>query len=89
MKKVNTITIAGENYVGEFEWKKAIQDTIFLLLKNRYIMTVREEEYGIVVIDYEHEWSTGLGEYAPIWLTLSEEERLVYDEDEDKVDEEE
>lgn len=81
MGKVSSICVCSENYSDEFEWKEAIQDTIFLLLKNKYIMTIREEEKGIVVIDYDYDWNTGLGERAPIWLTPSEEERLVYDED--------
>lgn len=86
MGKVSSIVVALENYGDEFEWREAIQDTIFLLLKNKYVMAVREEEYGIVVIDYDHEWGTGLGERAPIWLTLSEEQRLIYDEDMEEED---
>ena len=86
MGKVSSICVCSENYNDEFEWKEAIQDTIFLLLKNRYIMTIREEEKGIVVIDYDYDWNTGLGERAPIWLTSSEEERLVYDEDMEEED---
>lgn len=81
MGKVNTIVVALENYGDEFEWREAIQDTIFLLLKNKYVMIIREEEKGIVVIEYDYDWNTGLGERAPVWLTLSEEARLVYDED--------
>ena len=81
MKKVNTITVVLENYNNEFEWKDAIQRAIEVLMENRYVMTIREEEKGIVVIDYDYDWNTGLGERTPIWLTFSEEERLVYDED--------
>lgn len=81
MKKVNTITVVLEDYNDEFEWKDAIQRAIEVLMENRYVMTIREEEKGIVVIDYDYDWNTGLGERAPIWLTSSEEERLVYDED--------
>lgn len=86
MGKVSSICVCLENYNDEFEWKEAIQDTIFLLLKNRYVMTIREEEKGIVVIDYDYDWNTGLGERAPIWLTFSEEERLIYDEDMEEED---
>ena len=81
MRKVNTITVVLENYNDEFEWKDAIQRAIEVLMENRYVMTIREEEKGIVVIDYDYDWNTGLGERAPIWLTLSEEQRLIYDED--------
>lgn len=81
MKKVNTITVVLEDYNDEFEWKDAIQRAIEVLMENRYVMTIREEEKGIVVIDYDYDWNTGLGERAPVWLTLSEEESLIYDED--------
>ena len=86
MKKVNTITVVLEDYNDEFEWKDAIQRAIMVLMENRYVMTIREEEKGIVVIDYDYDWSTGLGERAPIWLTLSEEQRLIYDEDMEEED---
>lgn len=86
MDKVNTITISRDNYDDEFKWKEAVQNIVFLLLENRYMMTIRKEEYSIVVIEYDYDWNTGLNECTPIWLTLSEQERLVYD---DEVDEEE
>lgn len=89
MKKVNRIVISRDNYEEDFEWKEAIQNTIFLLLENRYIMTIRKEEVGIVIIEYDYDWNVGYGERAPVWLTCSERLRLVYDEDEDEVDEEE
>lgn len=87
MKDVNSIAIVRDNYSSREEWEDAIKRMVIDLLDNRQIMTVRYDEpgLGIVVIEFnsdQQEW----GCHYPYWLSPSEEESIIYDEDrEDNV----
>ena len=85
MNKPNTI-IFTEEECSEALWD-CVGKQIKLLCKANYICTVREEEHGIVRIDFESaraEW----GGLYPYWLYPEEEETIIYnDEREKKTDE--
>lgn len=88
MKDVNSITIDRDNFSSQEEWEDAVKRMIFLLLENRQIMTVSATEFGMGLVDIEFnsnrpEW----GSHYPYWLSPSEEESIVYDEDREVADE--
>lgn len=73
--KVNQIVICQNNYDTKEEFECAVHKAIALLLENEYIMTIQQEEYGIIVIEYETEHIEWGCEY-PYWL-LPEEYELI------------
>ena len=75
-KKYETIVFTEESF-GDKLWQK-VGEQLKLLLTAEYVCVIREEEYGIIVIQFQHdkpEW----GEPAPIWLTPEEEATVVYE----------
>lgn len=84
MKKVSELIVCKDNYSSYEEFQNAIRDAIMVLLNNGYIMTIRydanEKEMGIVLIEYDTN-EEGLSEYRPHWLSWSEYDRIVWDED--------
>lgn len=87
MKKVNQLVVCRDEYDSNEDFQNAIRDAIMVLLNNNYIMTVRydacDKELGIVVIEYDHA-EEQVCEYHPYWLTWSEYESVVWDEDRDE-----
>ena len=87
MKDVNSISIDRDNFASREEWEDAVKRIIFSLLENDQIMTVSAPEFcmGLVEIEFNPnklEW----GVHYPYWLSPTEEESVVYDEDrEDNV----
>lgn len=69
--KANQLVICDQNYDTEEEFEDAIKTAILLLMKNEFIMTVQEEETGIVVIEYETEHMEWGANY-PYWLSPEE-----------------
>lgn len=84
MKKASELIVCKDNYNSYEEFQNAIRDAIMVLLNNGYIMTIRydanEKEMGIVVIEYDSN-EVELSEYHPHWLSWSEYNRIVWDED--------
>lgn len=72
---MNSFVFCLENYNSQKEFQDSIKNFIMLSLKNRYIMTIRQEENGIVVIDYASQYQE-LGEPYPYWLTPEQIERV-------------
>ena len=87
MKDVNSIAIDRDNFKSRQEWEDAVKRLIFSLLENDQIMTVSAPEFGMGLVEIEFnpnepEW----GGHMPYWLSSSEEESVVWDEDrEDNV----
>lgn len=84
MKNVNTIAIVLDNYSSREEWEDAIKKMVISLLENRQILVVRCDEPGLGMVDIEFnpdqlEW----GCHYPYWLSPTEEESVIYDEDRD------
>ena len=85
--KFNTLTLEKSNYednysVSEDDFKKAIGEVLLLLMKNNYIAIVRQECNDFVIIEYQYanpEYGTAL----PYWLSWSEAETVVYDDEKD------
>lgn len=78
--KTNSLVICQDNYRNKEGFVNAIRDTVMLLLNAGYIMTVKYEETGIVVIEYQSdkkEWGCAY----PYWLYPEEAETVVYEED--------
>lgn len=82
MHNVNTLTICRDTYKTQEDFENAIKKAVMVLLDNEYIMTVRYDEpgLGIVCIDYEHS-DQSYGTPYPYWLTPTESERLILDEE--------
>ena len=70
----NQIVFTKENY-GNSRKKmmNAVSKQLDVLFQNRYICTVREDEDGIVVIEFEHDNRfVDYGTPNPCWLTSEE-----------------
>lgn len=78
MNKVNSLVICRDNYKTNEEFKNVIRDSIMILLKNNYIITVRydEKELGIVCIDYNYS-DPGFGCPYPYWLNPEQVENII------------
>jgi len=84
MHNVNNITICRDTYKTQEDFENAIKKAVMVLLDNEYIMTVRYDEpgLGIVCIDYEHS-DQSYGDAYPYWLSPTEWERLILDDEVD------
>lgn len=82
MNNVNTIEICKDTYKTQEDFENAIKKAVMVLLDNNYIMTVRYDEpgLGIVCLDYSYA-DRKYGADFPVWLSPTEEESVVYDED--------
>lgn len=82
--RYNEITLCAEKFNTKEEFENAIKDTVMLLLKCGYIMTVRYDEpnLGIVVICFNHD-NQSYGNAYPYWLSPEEIESVAW-EDEDE-----
>lgn len=82
MLDVNSIAICRDNFNTKEEWKDAIRDMVAALLDNNQVMTVRYDEpgLGIVVIEFNPD-DRSLGCDYPIWLSPTEAESIIYDEE--------
>lgn len=76
----NTMTFCVEEYNNDFEamWADIAKVTA-ILLKNRNVVVTHAEDFGIVVLEYEHDeehdkecWGTS----TPKWVTAEEAEMI-------------
>lgn len=75
MNKVNELVLCTEDYENENEFQSKLAEAIMLLLGAGYICTVREDEVGIIVIEYEHD-DSAYGSPHPYWLTSEQVESI-------------
>lgn len=85
MNRYERIVFAEEEF-GDRLWQ-AVTEQLKLLAEARYICVVKEEEHGIVVIQFQYdrpEWGCAY----PYWLYPEEEETVVYKGEEEQCGEE-
>jgi hypothetical protein len=70
------------DYENENEFQSKLSEAIMLLLGAGYICTVREDEVGIIVIEYDHD-DSAYGSPYPYWLTPEQAESVPLDNDKD------
>lgn len=80
MNKVNELVICSEDFENEEQFKRRIADAIALLLDSGYICTVREDEVGIIVIEYDYN-DRAYGSPYPYWLTPEQVESIPIGDD--------
>ena len=82
MKDVNSIAICRDNFNTKEEWKDAIRDMVVALLDNNQVMRVRYDEpgLGIAVIEFNPN-DESLGCDYPVWLSPTEVESVIYDDE--------
>ena len=79
--EINTITFCPDTYENNLNsmWND-ISTTLQILLKNNNICTINQEDFGIVVIKYDHDETVGDTPYGvpnPLWVTWEEEEKIM------------
>jgi len=70
MNRPNEITFDGEK-----AWEQAVT-VIEILLKQGYTATIRQEDFNIIVINFDYA-DEEICNYVPYWLTTREKERLL------------
>ena len=82
MNKVNELVLCTEDYETESEFQSKLSEAIMLLLGAGYICTVREDDVGIIVIEYDYD-DSAYGSPYPYWLTPEQAESIPLDNNED------
>ena len=82
MNKVNELVICKKEFESEDKFKSRLRDAIIVLVNSGYICTVREDEAGIIAIDYEHA-DQRYGSPYPYWLTPEQWESIPLDDGSD------
>lgn len=78
MKDVNRIEISRDDYDTQEDFENAIKKAIMVLLDNRYIMVVRYDDGGVVVIEFNPA-NESYGYDFPVWLSPEEFESVMID----------
>ena len=89
MKKVNELAVCKEDYATQEDFYKALQDALMVILNNGYECVVRYDdgpEMGIVVFEYDYDRENGFGNPLPYWLTPTEAESVIWDDERDEDD---
>lgn len=80
METVSTITLDRKKYEDQFDFEEAVSQIIFTLMRNGYVMTVKREDFDIVVIEFDYQ-NLAFGGAIPCWLTEDELVSLENTED--------
>lgn len=80
METVSTITLDRKKYDDQFDFEDAVNQIIFTLLRNGYVMTVRQDDFDIVSIEFDYQ-NLAFGGAIPCWLTEDELVSLENTED--------
>jgi hypothetical protein len=75
LKKVNELVLCSEDYSNENEFRNKIVEAIMLLTGAGYICVVREDEIGIIAIEFERS-DRSYGSPYPYWLTPEQAESI-------------
>lgn len=82
MNNVNSIVICKDRYNSHRDFKDAILRAVEVLLENDYIMTIRWDEKGLGILSIEYNYDDQfMGSDYPYWLSPTEIESVVFDED--------
>jgi hypothetical protein len=80
---VSYITISKEKYENEFEWERAIQNMVKLLIENDYVVRMELQDVGVMLIEYDYQ-DYNLAERRCVWLTDTELDTVIYDDEKEK-----
>lgn len=83
MNRYESVVLTRDQF-GEQLWEK-VGEQLHLLIQAGYVCVVHEDEFGIVVIEYQHNNRT-YGYARPYWLYPDEEETVAYKDAEDWSD---
>lgn len=87
MRKVNELVICKDDYNSQEDFENAIKKAVMVLLDNNYIMTIDYEEKGLGIVKICYNYSDkDLGDIYPYWLSITEVESAILDEDRDDSD---
>lgn len=82
MIRYNTYTIDTNRFDSKEEFSKHLGIILTNLTDDGYIATVRYEDAGIYVIEYNHQ-DRSFGTPYPYWLSPEEEETVKYEDEEE------
>ena len=85
MDEYNSIVLTREDF-GDDLWN-VVGATVGTLLKARYVVVIREDEDGIVAIDYNYDERLAYGNPTPRWITEDEYISLGDNAEKDKYGE--
>ena len=75
---ISRICFDPENYKNKNEMWNDISFTVQMLFKNQYVVVMREEDFDIISIEYEHdEHMQYYGCANPYWITEEEYSDVV------------
>ncbi len=78
MRKANTLIVDISKFQNnEDEWRAKVGETIMNLFDLGYQVIAREEETGIVVIEFDWDTSHSFGCYFPEWLDEDEYDLIM------------
>ena len=74
----STLTLARKNFESEEDFKRAVSDFLFLLLKTDNVARVRKEE-DLVIIDYTHDENLDAYGGSQLLFVTAEDAGLIND----------
>ena len=80
----STLTLARKNFESEKDFKRAVSDFLFLLLKTDNIARVRKEE-DLVIIDYTHDENLDAYGGSQLLFVTAEDAELIYDNSDGRI----
>lgn len=78
---VSYIAICKKNYDDDYEWEEAIHNAIKVLVENEYVVRMELQDFGVMIIEYDYR-DYELSDHRCVWLTDTELDTVVYDDDE-------
>lgn len=84
-KRYEELIICESNYTSYSGYKAAIIDTIDNLVKNGYVVVVRQEIDGVMILEFNHT-DVGLSGYTLEWIGDDEYVETVTKADEEDGD---
>ena len=78
MVEKQTLIFCPDAYQGNtLDMWQDISKFLEIVIKNENICTIKQEDFGIIVVDYEHDESIDYwGVCQPLWLTPDEQEAV-------------
>lgn len=82
-KQISSVEFLPDQYDdNEYIMWQDIAEFIRIMLKNKYVFVVKQEDFGIVSLEYEYADREFGGDY-PVWLSPEEEESVAWDSDQE------
>ena len=80
----STLTLDRKNFESEEDFKRAVSDFLFLLLKTDNVARVRKEE-DLVIIDYTHDENLDAYGGSQLLFVTAEDAELIYDNSDGRI----